>query len=270
VCRCDQVGISSTPYASGRAPSTGARPVCRRGESRGNSRGVKSRCSISATASASPRPVSWSSTTWAQRPCRKPRRPRARPAPHRIGAKGAVGIACHPDQRDAKAPRMGDDVGKFGRLAGIGEHEDHIARAIMPRSPWLASAGCTKCAGVPVEAKVAAILRRNMARLAHARHDDPAPRLQQGFDRAVETVIQRASNRPAQRPRCGSRGARVDVAAHQEWRRCRSRASRPDRGARVLAGNRSRPAPDRCAPRGQIRSSSAVRNWCRYSTSDAA
>src|SRR2546423_3906487 len=29
----------------------------------------------------------------------------------------------------------------------------------MPRSPWLASLGCTKKAGVPVEAKVAAILR---------------------------------------------------------------------------------------------------------------
>ena len=30
---------------------------------------------------------------------------------------------------------------------------------IMPRSPWLASAACTKKAGVPVEARVAAILR---------------------------------------------------------------------------------------------------------------
>ncbi len=29
----------------------------------------------------------------------------------------------------------------------------------MPRSPWLASAGCTKKAGVPVEASVAAVLR---------------------------------------------------------------------------------------------------------------
>jgi hypothetical protein len=31
--------------------------------------------------------------------------------------------------------------------------------ATMPRSPWLASAGCTNSAGVPVEASVAAILR---------------------------------------------------------------------------------------------------------------
>ena len=30
---------------------------------------------------------------------------------------------------------------------------------IMPRSPWLASLGCTKNAGVPVEARVAATLR---------------------------------------------------------------------------------------------------------------
>ena len=29
---------------------------------------------------------------------------------------------------------------------------------ILPRSPWLASAGWTNCAGVPVEDKVAAIL----------------------------------------------------------------------------------------------------------------
>ncbi|MNT35431.1 hypothetical protein D3C72_1714590 [compost metagenome] len=29
----------------------------------------------------------------------------------------------------------------------------------MPKSPWLASAGCTKKAGVPVEARVAAIFR---------------------------------------------------------------------------------------------------------------
>ena len=33
------------------------------------------------------------------------------------------------------------------------------AALIMPRSPWLASAGCTNMAGVPVEASVAAILR---------------------------------------------------------------------------------------------------------------
>ena len=30
--------------------------------------------------------------------------------------------------------------------------------AILPRSPWLASAGWTNCAGVPVEENVAAIL----------------------------------------------------------------------------------------------------------------
>ena len=30
---------------------------------------------------------------------------------------------------------------------------------IMPRSPWLASPGCTKKAGVPVDAKVAATFR---------------------------------------------------------------------------------------------------------------
>ena len=44
----------------------------------------------------------------------------------------------------------------------------------MPRSPWLASAGCTKNAGVPVLARVEAILRADVARLAHA-GDDYAP-----------------------------------------------------------------------------------------------
>jgi hypothetical protein len=44
----------------------------------------------------------------------------------------------------------------------------------MPRSPWLASAGWTKKAGVPVEASVAATLRPTWTALAHAHDDDPA------------------------------------------------------------------------------------------------
>ena len=53
-----------------------------------------------------------------------------------------------------------------GRIARISLVSPEFEKAtttssalIMPRSPWLASAGCTKNAGVPVEAKVAATLR---------------------------------------------------------------------------------------------------------------
>ena len=64
---------------------------------------------------------------------------------------------------------------------------------IMPRSPWLASLGCTKKAGVPVEAKVAAILRADMAGLAHAGDDQPAARgrdqVHRGDEGAAEPVV---------------------------------------------------------------------------------
>ena len=76
---------------------------------------------------------------------------------------------------NAEALGMGDDMGQLRRPAGIGEGDDRIALgAIMPRSPWLASAGWTNRAGVPVEARVAAILRATMAALAHAGDDHPA------------------------------------------------------------------------------------------------
>jgi hypothetical protein len=43
----------------------------------------------------------------------------------------------------------------------------------MPRSPWLASAGCTNMAGVPVDAKGGGNLASNMPALAHTHHDHP-------------------------------------------------------------------------------------------------
>ena len=53
-----------------------------------------------------------------------------------------------------------------GRIAAISSLSPELESAstmspgvTMPRSPWLASPGCTNIAGVPVEASVAAILR---------------------------------------------------------------------------------------------------------------
>ncbi len=48
------------------------------------------------------------------------------------------------------------------------------ASVIMPRSPWLASPGCTKKAGVPVEAKRGGDLVGDVAGLAHAGADHAA------------------------------------------------------------------------------------------------
>ena len=49
------------------------------------------------------------------------------------------------------------------RSSGVSPDHDSASTtspsATMPRSPWLASAGCRKKAGWPVEASVAAILR---------------------------------------------------------------------------------------------------------------
>ncbi len=74
----------------------------------------------------------------------------------------------------------------------------------MPRSPWLASAACTKKAGVPVEASVAAILRADMAGLAHAGDDDAAARVADRVDRG---------NEGAPSPSRHGRGERGDAVA---------------------------------------------------------
>ena len=60
----------------------------------------------------------------------------------------------------------------------------------MPRSPWLASPGCMKNAGVPVEASVEAILRADVPRLAHAGHHHAAPRLEHQTVRGEEGLAQ--------------------------------------------------------------------------------
>jgi len=58
----------------------------------------------------------------------------------------------------------------------------------MPRSPWLASPGCTKNDGVPVEASVAAILR-DVPGFAHARDDDAPLALEHQLAGAQEAAV---------------------------------------------------------------------------------
>ena len=65
-----------------------------------------------------------------------------------------------------------------------------VVLAIMPRSPWLASLGCTKNAGVPVEAKVAASFWSDMAALADAGHDHAPLARGQHLDGLAERLPQ--------------------------------------------------------------------------------
>ena len=69
----------------------------------------------------------------------------------------------------------------------------------MPRSPWLASPGCTKNAGVPVEAKGRRDLAGDMAGLAHAGDDDaafgPADQFGRGNEGAAKPVTDRGGHR---------------------------------------------------------------------------
>ncbi len=90
----------------------------------------------------------------------------------------------------------------------------------MPRSPWLASAGCTNNAGVPVDASVAAILRPTWPLLpmpittTRPRHSSIAcTALREAVALARRQRLQRARldleglARPAASARCGVEGA---------------------------------------------------------------
>jgi hypothetical protein len=77
---------------------------------------------------------------------------------------------------------------------------------IMPRSPWLASAGCTKNAGVPVLASVEAILRATWPGLADAADDHAAVAVEDQFDQQRAAKLRRRS--------CRKQGGNVDDAQH--------------------------------------------------------
>ena len=93
----------------------------------------------------------------------------------------------------------------------------------MPRSPWLASAGCTNSAGVPVEASVAAILRPTWPLL-------PMPIT------TTRPGIRASHGRPARSRRPGAPSGRAAPAPRCRRSRARAaaRARRRRRGMRVL------------------------------------
>ena len=132
--------------------------------------------------------------------------------------------------------RCGSSTSSSGVSPELDSASTTSARVIMPRSPWLASAGCRKNAGVPVEASVAAILPATWP-------DLPMP---------VTTT------RPCSRGRCGRRRRSAAVEAWQ-LSAARARASIRARGARRpearhrRAGRRGWPAAAGCNPCGHYR-----------------
>ena len=246
--------IRSATLAS-RAPSRppGCRPA--------KSSGVKARLSISATASASP-----SASVIVVEVVG------ARPTEQASGAGGSTsamsaarssvefGLPRHPDQRDAEAPGVGDEVGELRRLAGVGEEEHHVLGGDHPE------VAVARLGRVHVERGRAGRgqRRRDLARhvpgLAHAGEDDPAarraasappPRRSPSGSRSASSASAAASIPITRRPvaiSCAGVAPRAAARPISCARRCRPRPSRRGRAAPVAAGSRSRPARGPRAP----------------------
>ena len=100
-----------------------------------------------------------------RRPRRGARRPPARATTRSLPVSAMIARALALEVRRQQHELVG--------LARIRQHHARRRRGvIMPRSPCAASAGCTKNAGVPVDASVAASLRATWPGLADARDDD--------------------------------------------------------------------------------------------------
>ena len=139
----------------------------------------------------------------------------------------------------------------------------------MPRSPWLASAGCTNCAGVPVLAKVAAILRAIWPDLpmpetitrplaASSRSTAPAKL----SPSASASSVQRLGLAP---DHAAAGGQKISGG------RCHCVSSQPRRSSSARVGRKSKQRCARSSRSSRIsRASSSAFSWCRYSTSDAA
>ena len=90
----------------------------------------------------------------------------------------------------------------------------------MPRSPWLASPGCRKNAGLPVLARVAAILCADVAGFAHAGDDDAAGQRQAEAAGARRMLgpAGRAATASAAASMSNVRRARLQQALLRWWR----------------------------------------------------
>ena len=146
--------MMSETWVSSRRPS--APPGCERAKSSL----PKPRASSSATASASPRAsaavvLAVGARFSGQASCRAP-------AYRWMSAYWASGDSASPVRAMRAAPTRltcGTMVISSSVRPELDSAMNTSCAVTMPRSPWLASAGCTKKAGVPVEASVAAILR---------------------------------------------------------------------------------------------------------------
>ncbi len=149
--------------------SSRRRPSAPAGCERAKSSAVKPRASSSATASASP-------STSAVVVLEVGARPSGQASSGALASRCTSAIA---DRREPGRPVIAIDAVALALerredgqdlvgLAGIRQRQHHVASFTMPRSPWLASPGCRKKAGVPVEDRVAAILRGDVPGLAHA------------------------------------------------------------------------------------------------------
>ena len=119
-------------------------------------------------------------------------------APSVESARPVIAISVHAEPLDAGRIAASSSLSPLLEMAST-----RSPGVTMPRSPWLASAGCTNIAGVPVEASVAAILRPTWPLLpmpittTRPRHfEDRAHRLA----RSSRPVA--PSARAARRPRC--------------------------------------------------------------------
>ncbi len=223
---------------------------------------------------------SWS--RWSARcRCRRPPRPGAAPAPHRTGAASVLSRAAgNPDQRDAEAAGIGDQIGQFRRFAGVRQHQHHVA---LRHHAQIAMAGLCRDARNAQACRCWPASPRSCARygpICPCRDTITRPAAASITSTAVAKLSSSAS--ASSDNACASRGitrrpvARkticpcVSASPQSSGRRCRFQATRRDPAERASAGSRNRPAPDRCGLRASSRSFSSSRSWCRYSTSDAA
>ena len=146
--------ITSLTWVSRRRPS--APPGC----DEAKSAAPKPRASSSATASASPSAIA--AVVLAVGARFSGQASRATAASRCTSASAARRESVAPVIAMSRAPRRltrGTIASSSSVLPEFDRASTTSSEITMPRSPWLASAGCMKKAGVPVEARVAAILR---------------------------------------------------------------------------------------------------------------
>ena len=107
--------------------------------------------------------------------------------------------ACDAGQGDRSARRCGASSRAAGgprRVSPLCESATTTSSGCTtPRSPWMASAGCRKKAGVPVLDERRRDLPRDDARLAHAGDDHAAAAVAQQLDGADEALVEALDER---------------------------------------------------------------------------